>query len=76
MTSSIPTGMLRNFIITCQGTKYVSGTNVSGHKRTRLCPDTFVPRHDCDHAILTCWNTNVSGHKRVWTQFVSGHKRV
>ena len=51
ITSSYPTGIFRNFIITCQGTKYVSG-----HKRiwaqtyTYVCAQThFVSSHDCDH---------------------------
>ena len=60
ITSSIPTGIFRNFIIACQDTnvsghkhvwaqKYV-GTNVSGHKR--VCAQTYL-------------GTNVSGNKRV-----------
>ena len=39
---------------------------------------TFLPRHVCDHTIITCQGTNVFGHKRVWAQAclginVSGH---
>ena len=66
---------------------------MSGHKRVwaqtylgtnvheRLCTDTFVSRHDCDHTIITCQGTNFSGHKRVWAQTSlgtneSGHKQV
>ena len=48
---------------------------MSGHKRVRLCPDTFVPRQDCDHMIITCQGTNLSGHKRVLAQSC-GHSRV
>ena len=60
----------------CQGTKYVSG-----HKRVYAQTYMFLPRHDCDHTIITCQGTNVSGHKHVWAQtcvgtIVSGHKRV
>ena len=41
----------------------------------------FLPRYDCDHTIITCQGTNVSGHKRVWAKSclgtnVSGHNRV
>ena len=37
--------------------------------------------HDCDHMIITCLGTIVSGHNRVWAQsylgtIVSGHNRV
>ena len=88
ITSSIPTGIFRYFIIACQGIKYESG-----HKRVRAQTYSFLPRHDCDHTIITC----VSGHKHVWIQTcigtimsgqkcvwhqtcmgtnVSGHKRV
>ena len=54
------------------------GTNVHVCAQTHLW---FVPRHDCDHTIITCQVTNMSGHKRVWAQTcmgtnVSGHKRV
>ena len=60
----------------CQGTKYVSG-----HKRVWTQTYMFLPRHDCDHTIITCQGTNVSGHKHVWAQsclgtIVSGHNRV
>ena len=62
------------------------GTNVSGHKRTRLCPDhTIITCQDTkyvsghkrtrlcpDHTIITCQGTNVSGHKRVWAQTCLG----
>ena len=63
-------------ILLCQGTKYVSG-----HKRVWAQTYTFLPRHDCDHTIITCQGTNVSGHKHVWAQTcvgtnVCGHKRV
>ena len=39
---------------------------------------TFLPRHDCDHPIISY---NMSGHKCVWAQtcvgtIVSGHKCV
>ena len=39
---------------------------------------TFLPRHDCDHTIITCQGTNVSGHKHVWAQscLVTGHNLV
>ena len=42
---------------------------------------SFLPRHDCDHTIITCQGTNVIGHKRAWAQMclganVCGHKRV
>ena len=37
IASSIPTGIFRYFIIACQGSKYVSG-----HKRTRFCPNMIV----------------------------------
>ena len=41
----------------------------------------FLPQHDCDHTIITCQGTNVSGHKCVWEQtcvgtIVCGHRRV
>ena len=60
----------------CQGTKYVSG-----YKRVWAQTYTFLPRHDCDHRIITCQGTNVSEHKHVWAQScvgtnVCGHKRV
>ena len=32
----------------------------------------FLPRHDCDHTIITCHCTIVSGHKRVWAQSCLG----
>ena len=40
----------------------------------------FLPRYDCDHTIITCQGTNVSGHKCFWAQTclgtnMSGHKR-
>ena len=42
---------------------------------------TFLPRRDCDHTIITCQGSNVSGHKHEWAQTCvgtneSGHKRV
>ena len=60
----------------CQGTKYVSG-----HKCVWEQTYMFLPRHDCDHTIITCQGTNVSGHKHVWAQScldtnVCGHNRV
>ena len=60
----------------CQGTKYVSE-----HKRVWTQTYMFLPRHDCDHTIITCQGTNVSRHKHVWAQSclgtnVSGHKCV
>ena len=70
ITSSIPTGIFRYFIIAFQGTKYVSG-----HKRVRAQTYTFLPIHVCYHTIITCQGTNVSGHKHVGTN-VSGHKHV
>ena len=41
----------------------------------------FLPRHDCDHTIITCQGTNESGHKHVWAQSclgtnVCGHNRA
>ena len=46
---------------------------MSGHK---ICvwaqTYTLLPRHDCDHTIITCQSTNVSGHKRVWAQTCLG----
>ena len=44
---------------------------------------TFLPRHDCDHTVITCQGTNMCGHKCVWAQtcvgtnvsYVTGHKR-
>ena len=76
ITSSIPTGIFRYFIITCQGTKYASG-----HKRVCSQSYTFLPRHDCDNTIITCQGTNVCGHKHEWAQMclgtnMWGHKRV
>ena len=73
---SIPPGIYHNFITTCQGIKYVSRL-----KRVWAQTCTFLPRHDCDHTIITCQGTNLSGHKRVWAQTcvgtnVSRHKRV
>ena len=73
ITSSIPTRIFRYFIITCQGTKYVSGLWAQTY--------TFLPRHDCDHTIITCRaqtyvGTNVSGHKRVWAQTCLGTNYV
>ena len=57
---SPPTGIFRNFYY-----------NMSGHK---ICVKaqtyTFVPKHDCDHAIITCQGTNVCGHKHVRAQSV------
>ena len=61
--SSIPTGIFRKFIITCQVTKYVFR-----HKRTR----TFVPRHDRNRTIISCQGTNFFGHKRVWVLMCLG----
>ena len=60
----------------CQGTKYVSG-----HKRVWAQMYMFLPRHDCDHMIITCLGTIVSGHNRIWAQsclgtIVSGNNRV
>ena len=54
----------------CQGTKYVWA-------ETHM----FLPRHDCDHTIITYQGTIVSGHKRLWAQSclgtnVCGHNRV
>ena len=59
-----------------QGTK-----NVSGRKRVWAQTYMFLPRHDCDHTIITCQGTNVSGHKHVWAQLCLGtnvplHNRV
>ena len=61
---------------TCLDTKYVSG-----HRRVWAQTYTFLPRHDCDHTIITCQGTNVSRHKHVWAQTclgtnVSAHKCV
>ena len=57
--------------------------NMSGHKRTRFCPDMIMTtRFGYKHVwAQSCVGTNVSGHKRVWAQscvgtIVSGHKRV
>ena len=56
---------------------------MSGHKRTRFCPDMIVTtRFGYKHVwAQSCVGTNVSGHKRVWAQtclgtIVCGHKRV
>ena len=81
IVSSIPTEKFRYFIITCQGTKYVSGHKRVWHKRVWPQTYTFMARHDCDHTIKTCQGTIMSGHKRVWVQTcvgtnVSGYKRV
>ena len=73
----IPTGILFfYYIIAWQGTKYVSG-----HKRTRFCPDMIVTTRLSHVRAQTCVGTNVSGHKHVWAQMclgtnVFGHKRV
>ena len=32
----------------------------------------FLPRHDCDHTIITCQGANVSGHKHVWAKSCLG----
>ena len=60
----------------CQGTKYVS-------RNKRVWAQTYIIllRHDCDHTIITCVGTIVSGHKRVRAQsclgtIMSGHNRV
>ena len=79
ITSSIhifSTGIFRNFIATCQGTKYVSGL-----KRVRAQTYMLLPRHHCDRTIIACQDRNVTGHKRVCSQMcvgtnVCGHKRV
>ena len=71
ITSSSPTGIFRNFIITCQGTKYVSG-----HKLVWAQTYTFLAKHYCDHTIITCQGTNVCGHKMCLGTNVCGHKRV
>ena len=60
----------------CQGTKYVSGHNCVW-AQTYM----FLPRHDWDHTIITCQDTNVPGHKHVWAQsclgtIVPGHNRA
>ena len=57
------------------------GTIVSGHNRVWAQMYMFLPRHDCDHMIITCLGTIVSGHNRIWAQsclgtIVSGHNRV
>ena len=75
ITSSIPTGIFRYFIITCLD----SNVHVSAH--TWLWPyDYNMSEHKCVW-VQTCMGTNVSGHKRMWAQSnvgtnVSGHKRV
>ena len=91
ISSSIPTGIFRYFIITCHGTNVwaqtclgtnLLGTNVSGHKRvwTQTCLGTNVCWHNHVWA-QTCVGTNVCWHERVWAQtcvgtIMSGHKRV
>ena len=76
ITSSIPTGIFRNFIITCQGTKYVPG-----HNHVWAQTYTFVPRHICAQTWLWPHDYIMTGHKRVWAQTclgtnLSGHKHV
>ena len=56
---------------------------MSGHKRTRFCPDMIVTTRFGYNRVWaqTCLGTNVCGHNRVWAQSclgtnVRGHNRV
>ena len=56
--------------------------HLSGHQICAWAQTfTLLPRHDCDHTIITCQGSNVSGHKHAWVQTClgtneSGHKPV
>ena len=60
ITSSIPTGIFRYFIIACQGTKCVWAQS---------CLSTIMSGHQmCLGTIMSGHKLNVSGHKRVGAQ--------
>ena len=83
ITSSIPIGIFHYFIIACQGTKCLGIKCVWAQTYTFLAHTWLCPHgpHDYNMSGHKCVGTNVSGHKRVWSQMclvtnVSGHKRV